>query len=164
MSIRLSLLCLILLNTILVQSSSSSVSINDYPELTDDEYSQLEWSYHQSDIEPSEKKYLELSVKPHLFDLNKDNKLSKPEMKKAILYALFPSDAKKKMDMGKEAEEHIKNHVDLFLAKIEPNYLNYKQFAKLAMGLDPKNFINVEILYNREKAKRVRLNHRLIYN
>jgi hypothetical protein len=93
-------------------------------------------------------------VRPERFDLNKDRKLSKKEIKKAIYYVIYPKEEKKRIGMDPILIEHVKNNVDLFVKNIKKSHLNYKQFAYLMSKISANQFVNVPLVENMSRARR----------
>jgi hypothetical protein len=124
-----------------------------YPEISDDEF-MAHHNKFREEVDEDEKKYLELVARPERFDLNKDRKISREEIGKALKYALFPSDAKRLRDMANEVKEHVENNIRLFMKTLNQDSFNYKQFANLMKNIHPSRFVNPEVMASILNAKK----------
>jgi len=122
-----------------------------YPEISDEELDQVTQSYIKEENE-SEKKYLEAVVKPEKFDLNKDRKFSRNEIKEAIFYVTYPKEQKKIKHLPEFLDQHVKNNVDIYVKNIKLDFLNKKQFQFLIQKINVKQFMNFDSLESKQDA------------
>lgn len=126
---------------------SHLVQEEEFPELSDEELTRAKQQYvTEEDLD--EKGYLEPIVKPEVFDLNKDRRISKEELKKAIKFCIFPKETSKKKVITEELKNHVNNQVDIFVEGQNFDSLNYKQFGKFMNRINAQNFINLETMTN----------------
>lgn len=120
----------------------------DFPELSDEEIGRAKSAYKtEEDID--QKGFLEPVVNPEKFDLNFDEKLSKAEIKKAIIWMIYAKDPKNKKKMKNILTEHVSNLVEVFVNSQNFEHLNYRQFGKLMNRVNADDFINEEVMINR---------------
>jgi hypothetical protein len=103
--------------------------------------------------DPDQKGYIEPIVRPERFDVNKDRKISRLEVKKAIFYVIYPKDEKKKIEISNEFKSHIKNNVELYVKNLKNDFINYKQFAYLMNTIAANDFLNEEMIRDIQQAK-----------
>jgi hypothetical protein len=118
-----------------------SMSVNKYPEISDKDIQEMEIKYFD-ETDESQKKQIEPVIKPQKFDLNKDGKISRKEIKETLKYILYPKDPVKRISIDSKIDSHIKNNIDLYVKNIEVDFMNFKQFSYLFKTLDPYLFIN----------------------
>jgi len=119
----------------------------EFPELSDEELIRAKQQYSiEEDFD--QKGYLEPLIKPEVFDLNKDRRISKEELKKTIKYCVFPKEGSKKKSITEQLKNHVNNQVDLFVDGQNFDFLNYRQFGKFISRINPEHFINFEIMNN----------------
>lgn len=147
------LMLMILLNSFLInfaisrEVKSHLVQEEEFPELSDEELIRAKQQYlNEEDLD--QRGYLEPVIKPEVFDLNKDRRISKEELKKAIKYCIFPKESSKKKVITEELKNHVNNQVDLFVEGQNFDTLNYKQFGKFMNRINAQNFINFETMTN----------------
>lgn len=126
---------------------------NDLPEITSEEIIDFEYRYVNEEKD-TEKRYLELVVRPERFDLNKDRKISRDEVRKALLSVFYSKDEKINKQIPEEVNEHIRNNVDLFVKQIKKDFLNFRQFQYLMRKITLMNFMNTDVLESKLKAKK----------
>ncbi len=134
-------------------ATQSEKSDDDLPEISTEEIIEFEIKYVNEPNE-SEKKYLEVVVKPEKFDLNKDRKISRDEIREALLYVTYPKDIKLKKTIPEEVNEHIKNNIDLFVKQVKKDFINFKQFSYLMRKVSITNFMDMDSLKSRMEAKK----------
>jgi hypothetical protein len=137
-------------NIISVLNKSSS--LEKYPEITDDELVMFQIKFRE-ETDANEKKYLEPVVRPDKFDLNKDKKISKQELRKALEYVLYPKDSRQRVKIDSILDKHVQSNIDLFVKTIDINYLTLGQFAKIMIHISPTNFINDQVLRGKAEAR-----------
>ncbi len=146
-------LILIIINTFMInniisrKAKSHLVNEEEFPELTEEELIRAKQEFLNEE-DPNQKGFLEPVVKPEIFDLNKDRKISKEEIKKAIKYCIFPKESSRKKIMREELKNHVNNQVDVFVDGQIFENLNYKQFGKFMNRIQATDFINMEIMAN----------------
>lgn len=122
------------------------------PEISSEQLAEFQAKYVQeSDF--NERKYLEPVIKPEIFDLNKDRKISMEEFKQALNYVMMPNDKKKYKVVPQEVKDHINNNIDLFLKHVNKRSLTFGQFAYLMRTVSLTQFWNFESLKNQLQAK-----------
>ena len=126
-----------------------------YEEFTDDDYNKFQ-SMYVEEADPEQKAHLDVIIKPEKFDLNKDRKISKEEIKKAINYVIYPKDEKRKKNITEEIHSHVQGQLDLFITNLDQNYFTFKQFSKLMSTISSNNFVHHEILRRTIEAKKQR--------
>ncbi len=132
-----------------------NILASSYEEFTDDDYNKFQALYvEQSD--PEEKAHIEVIIKPEKFDINKDRKISKEEIKKAINYVIYPKDDKRRKNITEEVHSHVQGQLDLFITNLDQNFLTYKQFSKLMSTISSNRFVHHEILRRSIEAKKER--------
>lgn len=147
------LIMIILMNFSLINLTSSRevkshlVQEEEFPELSDEELIRAKQQYLMEE-DMDQKGYLEPIVKPEIFDLNRDRRISKEELNKAIKYCIFPKVASKRKIITEELKNHVNNQVDLFVEGLNFDFLNYKQFGKLINRINAQQFINFETMTN----------------
>lgn len=119
----------------------------EFPELSDEEITRAKQQYVMEE-DMDQKGYLEPVVKPENFDLNKDRKISKEELKKAIKYCIFPKEGSRMKKITDELKEHVNSQVDLYVNNLNTEYLNYRQFGKFMNRIVADSFINFETMTN----------------
>lgn len=146
-------LTLIIINSFMIsniisrEAKSHLVHEDEFPELSEEEIIRAKQQYmNENDID--QKGYLEPVVKPEIFDLNKDRKISKEELKRAIKYCIFPKEPSRKRKITDELKNHVNNQVDLFVNSQNFENLNYKQFGKFMNRIVADEFINFETMTN----------------
>lgn len=137
-------LILLLFIGIIIKLTFSS-SNEKYPEMSDEEFLKYEFRFREESNE-DEKKYLEAVVRQNKFDLNKDGKISRREIREALKYALYPKDPKKRMNIHKDFDTHIKNNIDLFIKNLDQDFFTFRQFSNLMKNISPVKFLNSEIV------------------
>lgn len=133
--------------TVSREVKSHLVQEEEFPELSDEEITRAKHQYLMEE-ELDQKGFLEPVVKPEAFDLNKDRRISKEELKKAIKYCIFPKESSKRKVITEELKEHVNNQVDLFVEGLNFESLNYRQFGKFMNRINSQNFINFETMTN----------------
>jgi len=151
--IRKILILIILLNIFSLKFAVSRevkshlVQEEEFPELSEEELTRAK-QYYATEDDIDQKGYLEPIVKPESFDLNKDKRISKEELKKAIKYCIFPKENSKKKILSEEFKNHVNNQVDLYVEVQNLDTLNYKQFGKFMNRINAQDFINMETMSN----------------
>src|SRR5689334_7739774 len=95
----------------------------EYPEISNEVLLEVE-THFRDETDPDQKAYLEPVVRPERFDLNKDRKISKEEIIKALNYVIYPKDPKKLKSIDDTLRRHVKNNIALFVKNINPDYLS----------------------------------------
>ena len=113
------------------------------PEMSSEDLSQFEASYIQED-DPDQKKYIEPVIRPEKFDLNKDRKISKEELKEAINYVIYPKDTKKSKNIPDEVKTALKNYVDLYVSNVAIDFMTYRQFSHVMSKVSLTQFFDIE--------------------
>lgn len=124
-----------------------------YDEISDEEFAEYEVRY-VNENDASEKKYLEAVVKPEKFDLNKDRKISKEEIREALKYVVYPKDQKAIKGVPDEVKVHLINNIDLFVKHLTQDYFNFKQFSYLMRRVNLNMFMNPGVLKDRLNSKK----------
>ena len=158
---KLTLLILIFLNILIGytksrQAKSHLVQEEEFPELSDEEIIRAKQQF-VNEVDIDQRGYLEPVIKPEKFDMNKDRKISKEELKKAIKFAIFPKDSTKRKQVTEELKDHVNNQVDLYVNNLNFESLNYRQFGKLMNRIVADKFVNFEVMTNvHMKSKEIR--------
>lgn len=129
------------------QAKSHLYNEEQFPELTDEEIARAKQQYIVED-DIDQKGYLEPVVKPEKFDLNKDRKISKEELKKAIKYCIYPKEGSRIRKMTDELKNHVNSQVDLYVNNLNVDHLSYRQFGKFMNRVVADEFINYETMTN----------------
>lgn len=142
----------VLLNLIIFSNARKATSHlykeEEFPELSEDEIVRAKQKYlNEKDID--QKGFLEPIIHPENFDLNLDEKISKQELKKAIIWMIYSKDTKNKKKMKKILTEHVENLVDVYLNSLNFESLNYLQFGKFMNRVNAPDFINENVMMNR---------------
>ncbi len=128
-----------------------------YPEMVDDELIAYEIKYREEKNE-DEKKYLEPVVRQSKFDLNKDGKISKREIREALKYVLYPKDPVKRIQINKNLDSYVKNNIDLYVKTLEKESFTYKQFANLMKNISPYRFLNPDVMHAFSQVQKSKVN------
>jgi hypothetical protein len=127
-------------------------SISEYIDITDEEIEAITTKYNEEeDIDL--KAHYDLILKPEKADKNKDRRISRDEVRKAILFIIYPKDDVRKLKVTKEIASHVKGQVDLFITNLEADFLTFRQFSKLLFGIDAYKFVHPEMLRRTMEAK-----------
>ncbi len=145
------LLCSLVI--VLSMNLISSQIDHTYPSLSDEEFEMFQTKYIQEKDE-NEKKYIEPVLRPEKFDLNKDRKISRSEVKEALIYMCYPTDQKKAKQLPAYFDEHVRNNIDVFVKNIQKDFLTYKQFAYLVRKVSVGQFMNYDYLESRHLAQK----------
>ncbi len=116
-----------------------------YPEISEDEFVAFQNKYVLEN-DQAEKKYLELVVKPQNFDSNKDRKISKKEIRKALFYAVTSKNYKINKRIPEDVMIHIKNNIKLFTDNIKLDFLTYKQFSYMMRKVTLHQFLDFNLM------------------
>ncbi len=130
--------------------------IEKYPEITDEEYLKYELKFYEEKDE-DEKKYIEPVIRPRKFDINRDGKISKREIREALKYVLYPKDPKKRIEINKELENYVKNNIDLFIKNLEEESFTYKQFCNLMKEISIYQFLNNDVIEGLSKIQKTKV-------
>jgi len=137
--------CILINLTVSRKAKSHLVQEEEFPELSEEEITRAKQQYlSEEDID--QKGYLEPIIKPETFDLNKDRKISKEELKKAIRYCIYPKTSSKRKVLTDEFKTHVNNQIDLHVNGLDFESLNYRQFGKYMNRIVADDFINQEIM------------------
>lgn len=147
----------ILLITLISFKSITTIDKMKYPEMPDDELIKYEIRYREEKNE-DEKKYLEPVVRSTKFDLNKDGKISKREIREALKYVLYPKDPVKRIQINKDIDKYVKNNIDLYIKTLEQESFTFKQFANLMKNISPYRFLNPDVLQAFKYARKYGIN------
>ena len=129
------------------EAKSHLVQEEEFPELSEEEIMRAKQQFmNEEDVD--QKCYLEPIVKPENFDLNRDRRISKEEVKKAIKYCIFPKESSRRKKITEELKNHVNNQVDLFVNGLNFDSLTYRQFGKFMNRIVADNFINFETMTN----------------
>ena len=131
---------------------SSNTNTEEFPEISSEEFSQFQSRYVVVS-DDGEKKYLEAVVKPEKFDLNKDRKISKEELKEALHYVCYPKDKKAKKTIPAELDLHLRNNIQLYVTNLNFDKLNFKQFSYLMRKITVTQFLTLETVESQMMAK-----------
>ena len=126
-----------------------------YPEMSQDELLEYELKYRE-ETNDDEKKYIEPVVRAAKFDLNKDGKISKREIREALKYVLYPKDPLKRMDIIKELDTYVKNNIDLFIKNLDEDSFTFRQFSNLMKGISPFQFLNPDVVQGFHKINKLK--------
>merc|ERR1711976_746217 len=99
-----------------------------------------------------EKKYLELVYRPQKFDINRDRKISKKEIEKAILYAISSGDPSKTRKVPEFFMNHVRSNIRLFVLNLKKDFLNYKQFQYIIRSISITHFFNTNMMDGKGRA------------
>jgi hypothetical protein len=143
---KLFFLCAALISLALTQNSEI------YPEITSEEYAAFQSKY-VGETSADVKAHYNAILRPELFDSNKDRKISRNELREAIIYVIYPKSDSKKVEIPKEVDRHVKSQVDLFINNVRADFLNYKQLSSLLMKITADKFINTEVVKKGQEAK-----------
>jgi hypothetical protein len=147
-------LIILLLLAIMIKLASSKTN-EKYPEMSDEEFLQYEFKFREEKNE-DEKKYLEPVVRSNKFDLNKDGKISRREIREALKYALYPKDPIKRINIHKDFDTHIKNNIDLFIQNLDQDFFTFRQFSNMMKNISPVKFLNSNIV---DAINKIHTNH-----
>jgi hypothetical protein len=136
----------------LITSGISMASLNEYPEITTEEYSAFRIKYIE-EKDPDVKAHYDAILRPERFDKNKDRKISRNEIREAILYVIYPKQDSKKVDIPADVDRHFKSQVDLFINNLNLDFMNPKQFSSLLMKISANNFVHAEMVRRGQEAK-----------
>lgn len=120
----------------------------EFPELTEEEIIRAKTNYLKED-DIDQKGFLEPIVNPEKFDLNMDEKISKQELKKAIIWMIYSKDPENKRKIKNILKDHVSNSVDVFINSLNFESFTYLQFGKFMNRINAPDFINEEIMINR---------------
>jgi len=149
-------LIMLIVSITLISLQTSSIKVT-YPDINQDELLEFELKYREETNE-DEKKYLEPVIRPIKFDLNKDGKISKREIREALKYVLYPKDPLKKIDIGKELDTYVKNNIDLFIKNLDEDSFTFKQFSNLMKKISPFQFLNPDVVQGFQKMNKLKTN------
>jgi len=135
-TLALVFLCLVSLS----YSTSEVENTKDIPEVTDEEYDEIRNQYRIEE-KKDEKMYQECALHPEKYDLNKDRKISRKELIKAITYLLFPKTRGEKAVIHPKIANIVKNKIQAFVNE-HPEFLTYRQFSHIIMTVKSGDFIN----------------------
>ena len=125
-------------------------------EIDDESLSQYRERYMELE-DADQKGYIEPIIKPEKFDLNKDRKISRTEIRKAILYMIYPKDEKKTVGISKELKSHVRNNIDLYVNNLMNDNINYKQFGYLVSSLSAKDFLTEEMVNDLQVSRSLKI-------
>lgn len=126
----------------------------DIPEIDKDTLREYEERYRSLEDE-DQKGYIDPIIRPEKYDVNKDRKISKTEIRKAIIYMIYPKDQKKMIDISKELRAYVKNNVDLYISSLKNDNINYRQFSYLMTTISARNFIDEEMVKDMQLSSQI---------
>jgi hypothetical protein len=124
-----------------------------FPDITDAEIQSFQVKYIE-EKDPDAKAHYNAILRPEIYDKNKDRKISKNEIREAIIHIIYPKAANRLVEISDEMNRHVKSQIDLFVNNLRTEYLSYKQFASLLMKISANNFIHKEMMRRNTEAKR----------
>jgi len=113
---------------------------DEIKELTDDDYTEIRNLYRIEEKE-EEKSYQEAALHPEKYDTNKDRKISRKELIKAITYLIFPKKKAIADTINKKVIEETRKRINNF-ANSHPEFLTYRQFSYVIITLKDNSIIN----------------------
>jgi hypothetical protein len=132
-------------------------SVTDlYPEISHEQYTAFQVKYIE-EKDPDAKAHYDAILRPERFDKNKDRKISRSEIRDAILYVIYPKKDTKKVEIPTEVDRHVKSQVDLFVNNLHADHLNYKQFSSLLMKVSANDFLHAEMVRRGQEARNAKL-------
>jgi hypothetical protein len=108
--------------------------------LTDLEVSQLRNKY-RNEKDEKEKIYMEVALHPEKYDKNKDRKISRNELKAALIYLIFPKTKAEKLGLNKRIKEIVKSKIDVYVTS-KPEFISFPQFSRITMEIHENQFVN----------------------
>jgi hypothetical protein len=136
-------ICIFLILMFINLNISLCLKTENIPEMPPEVLADFEASYIKED-DPDQKKYIEPVIRPEKFDLNKDRKISKEELKEAIIYVIYPKDKKKSKNIPDEVKKSLKNNIDLYVSNIPNEFLTFRQFSHVMSQVTMTQFFDVE--------------------
>lgn len=130
------------------ESKSHLIKEEEFPELSDEELLRSRQRY-ASETDIDQKSFIEPIINPEKFDLNYDEKISKAELKKAIIWMVYSKDPANMKKMKRILTDHVNNSIDVYVQSLDFEFLNLKQFAKLMGRVHAPDFINEQIMMAR---------------
>jgi hypothetical protein len=124
---------------------------SQYKEITNEQMLEYEEKFRNEE-DPDEKTYLEACVRPERFDTNKDRRISREEVRKALEYVLYPKTPTRLLKITPEVDKMVRNNIDLFVRTMTQDQLNYKQFALMMCHIHPARFINMDVVESLTQA------------
>ncbi len=126
--------------------------ISEYADITDEELEEIQSRLvEEQDIDV--KAHYDLILRPEKADRNKDRRISRDEVRKAILFVIYPKEDARKLKVTDEINSHVKGQVHLFITNLESDFLTYKQFSKLLSKIEAQRFAHPEMLRRTMEAK-----------
>jgi hypothetical protein len=141
-----------MLKKILVVILITYALAENFTDITDKELDAVRLKFfEEEDID--KKAHYDLILKPEKADKNKDRRISRDEVRKAILFVIYPKDDVRKLKVTEEIASHVKGQVDLFITNLESDFLTYRQLSKLLFSIDSYRFVHPETLRRTMEAK-----------
>ncbi len=139
MSLKYFILLYMLLHVYICQEAEKP---NELLEMTDEQYMELRERYRIEE-KAEEKIYQEAALHPERYDRNKDKKISKGELRKAIASLIFPKSKEITRGLHPKIMSFVNGRIESFCSG-KPDFLTYRQLSYVIMRLGNKSFISAE--------------------
>lgn len=131
---------ILLLFVFSICNTKNAEEFEEIAEITDEQYDEIRNMYRIEE-KANEKPYQEVSLHPERFDLNKDKRISRKELAKAISFLIFPKTKGEREAIYKGVTKQVKARIDNFVNnKLE--FLTYRQFSTVIIHLKGAQFID----------------------
>ena len=125
-------------------TSQQIADTEEIAELTDEQYDEIRNMYRIEE-KLNEKPYQEVTLHPERYDINKDKRISRRELAKAISFLIFPKTRGEREAIYKGVTKQVKARINNFVNN-KPEFLTYRQFSAVIIQLKGAQFVDSNYL------------------